>query len=223
MKKAIRELPWAAAGGSIAVGVGLLAMGVLIATAGRGEPLPRASTAAGATLATVERLAGGGPERCVYAAPGRELCRWEIEGRLVEPRGAEPAATRLVLVCELPAEGGQEPAAAGSCFIGTLAGDAWLPPVSAGPDVSERARQAATRALAAARDVTSLSRLVGDAPETCQTLWGGQLCRWGLRLERLASPDLALLTEGQGDKELRCLLPLAGGRADGSCAVLVVD
>ncbi|MDJ0849817.1 MAG: hypothetical protein QNK04_15715 [Myxococcota bacterium] len=224
MKNSIRALPWAAALASLAVGFGLLAMGVLIANAGRIDAVRVETIAPGASLASVERLAGGKAERCLYAGPGRELCRWEIEGRLVDPSGPQPIQDPetgpIILVCELPSDGSQ--AQQGTCFVGSRPFVSTLPPVSAASDAAERVRLAA-EALDAARDVTALSRLVGDAPDACRTRWGGQMCVWRLEAGMPGSARLAALADGEGQKELRCLLPLADPRPDGSCAVVSAD
>ncbi len=222
MKNSTRSLPWVAAAASLLVGFGLLAMGVLIANAGRIEPAPVQKIGTGATFESVERLAGGKAERCFYAGPGHELCRWELDGRLVEPTGAEPIEELetgpIILVCELPSQGNPM-VQDGVCFVGSRPFVPELPAVSAPADAAERIRLAA-EALEAARDLTTLSRLVGDAPETCETRWGGQVCAWRLRAGMPGTTTLAALGEGDGEQELRCLLPLAAPRATGTCAVV---
>jgi hypothetical protein len=65
---------------------------------------------------------------------------------------------------------------------------------------------------------------VGDAPEACQTVYAGQVCRWSLVPGSGAHTRLAALGDGEGDLELRCLLPLDPvQRLPRSCAVVGVE
>ena len=54
-------------------------------------------------IAAVTRVAGGPPERCFVAAPGRQVCRWHVEGRLLSGKSpTRPGGeSGLYLVCEL--------------------------------------------------------------------------------------------------------------------------
>lgn len=199
-----RRRPWAAAGGSLVVGVGLLAMGVLLARAAHGEPPAFTDLAQGATRTHVSDFAGSEPERCAHAGPGREVCTWRIEGSLVEPGGHHAAGDSVDLVCELPVHAAGD--GVGSCFVRGRRESAKpaLPPVGAAADdvVLERGR------LDAARTLFELSRLVGTAPAECLTRYNAQLCRWPLdRALRLSA-----LAESEGEPELRCWLPLDGRR-----------
>jgi len=197
-------------------------MGVLLAGASNSAPASLDSLREGATRDDVMRLAGTSPQRCVYSGPDRELCRWEIEGQLVTP-GSQAGAGRVVaLVCDLPTQASDTPS--GQCFARPAASsDGALPAVSSAGENTERARRAAA-ALAEARTVVDLSRLVGDAPDACHTRWGGQVCSWSLDAGDAGAQDLASLTQGVGAKQLRCLLPLdSAQRKPESCVVVEVE
>jgi hypothetical protein len=220
--KASAGLPLAAAGASIAVAVGLTLAGFLLVRDSRGEIADLVSVAQRARRAEIERFAGRGPDRCVHARPGRELCRWSLAGRVVTPSGSAAVEGPVNLVCELPTDAASP--APGSCFARGRAvaaeAEGGLPPVSAPADASERARHAAGL-LAEARNVGELSLLVGDVPDACHTVHGGQLCRWELRENSAARERLAALAPGEGALELRCLLPLEDvERPQHSCAVV---
>jgi hypothetical protein len=219
MSEASRGLPWAAAGGSIAVAIGMTVVGILMVGDGRSEPVDLAAVAAGAHRAELVRLAGGEPEGCVYAGPNRELCRWRIEGNVV---GAlDSPAGEVNLVCELPLTPDLE--GAGDCFVGPRSLEDELPPVGAPGDDGWPAPSGAS-ALAAARTVTDLSRLVGDGPDGCQTVYAGQLCRWRLATGSPGHARLGGIVPGLGDKELRCMLPLEGDdRPQHSCVVVEIN
>lgn len=221
MAKATGGLPVAAAGGSIAVAIGFVAVGVLMVSDSRGEIADMVAVAQRGHRAELVRFAGGAPDRCVYASPGRELCRWRLAGSVVRPSGTSVAGGPVNLVCELPSDVlSDQP---GSCFVrAQMASEEadGLPPVSAAADPVRRASLAAT-ILAEARTVTELSLIVGDAPDSCHTIFGAQLCRWKLDVGRAARDRLSALTPGDGPLELRCLLPLeAVERMNQSCAVV---
>lgn len=221
MHKASGGLPLAAAAGSIGVAIGLTLVGFLLVSDSRGDIADLVTVAQRARRAELVRFAGRGPDRCVYARPGRELCRWSLEGSVVTPSGAAPVAGPINLVCELPTDAASQ--APGSCFVRgrAVAADAEskLPPVSAASDPLQRARHSAG-ILAEARNVAELSLLVGDVPDGCHTVYGGQLCRWSLGEDSPARERLAALAAGEGALELRCLLPLEDvDRPQHSCAV----
>lgn len=211
----------AAAGGSLAVALGLVAAGILIVKDSHGEISDLVTVAMRAQRAELVRFAGGPPDRCVFASPGRELCRWRLEGRVVTPAGSEPLVGPQNLVCELPRDPSSEDA--GSCFVRGAAAapqDEALPPVSSPGDPRESARHAAM-ILAEARNVGELSLLVGDVPDGCHTVYRGQICTWSLAPGSAAYERLAALAQGEGALELRCVLPLeAVDRAGQSCAVV---
>jgi hypothetical protein len=220
--KASAGLPLAAAGASIAVGIGLTVVGFLLVSDSRGEIADLVAVAQRAQRAELERFAGRGPDRCVYARPGRELCRWSLAGNVVTPSGPSRVAGPVNLVCELPEDRASQ--AQGSCFVrgrnAVADAEGELPPVSAPSDPLQRARHAAGL-LAEAHNVAELSLLVGDVPDSCHTLYGGQLCRWSLEEGSGARERLAALAAGEGALELRCLLPLEDvERPQNSCVVV---
>jgi hypothetical protein len=207
----------------MAVAVGLTIVGFLMVSDSRSEIGDLVSVAQRAERAELVRFAGGEPDRCVYAGPERELCRWQIDGTVLVPSGSTPVKGPVMLVCELPAN--LASSESGSCFVrGREAlGDSELPPVSAPGTRVQQARHAAG-ILAESRTIGELSLLVGDAPETCQTVYAAQVCRWALPQGSGAHQRLAALAEGQGDLELRCLLPLEQAeRLAQSCAVVSVE
>ena len=125
-----------------------------------------------------------------------------------------------MLVCDLPANAASTES--GSCFVRGQEAfrDSGLPPVSSAGTRVQQARHAAG-ILAESRSIGELSLLVGDAPETCQTVYAAQVCRWALPQGSGAHRRLAALAEGEGDLELRCLLPLERAeRLAQSCAVI---
>jgi hypothetical protein len=98
---------WRTAG---AAGAATLALGC-----GGGEVSDGVPIEARATKAEISELAGDDPARCVFSAPGLELCSWRIEA-------GSPAWTSLAsasgggdlnLLCELPIDG--SPRAEDSC------------------------------------------------------------------------------------------------------------
>jgi len=222
--KATRSVPVAAAGSSLLVAVGLTVIGFLIVNDSRGEIADLVAVAQRAERAELVRFAGGQPDRCLYAGPGRELCRWEIAGTVVVPLGSAAIQGPLKLVCELPTGAARDQR--GSCFVrgeaAAFAG-APLPPVSSAATPEQQARHAAA-VLGEARTIAELSLLVGDAPESCHTVYAGQMCRWSLPEGSGGRERLAALAGDEGLFELRCLLPLeATGRPPESCAVVSVE
>jgi len=196
-----------------ALAAAFLLLGLALATAGIGAATQRArdlppvglgEDSASASLpsseAGVEQLAGGPADRCVYASPGRKLCRWQLDGRLVRPitRGGVGDGGRVRLLCELPT-GGEGP---GACQVHPI-GETALPAVAALGAVQDPYRALSTLA--------SLGQALGDVPERCTTLGFAQSCTWPL------AGDAG---SGSGEPVLRCLLPLDGSpRADDSCEV----
>lgn len=222
MKKATGGLPVAAAGGSIAVAVGFVAVGILMVGDSRGEIADLVAVAQRASRTELVRFAGGEPDRCIYASPGRELCRWRLDGNVVKPSGSSRVDGPVNLVCELPADTLSDER--GSCFVRAqnASEQAGLPAVSAAADPARRASHAAA-ILSEAHTVAELSLIVGDAPDACHTIFGGQLCRWSLGVGSGARQRLSALAPGEGPLELRCLLPLeAVARLYQSCAVVAL-
>jgi hypothetical protein len=182
----------------------------------------------------VERFAGGSPDRCVFSAPDREMCRWRIEGRVIRAGGTDESgvASGVNLLCELPID--PMSPATGFCNVHALEpgavaqlaqteGVASLPPVSAArpePLVTPFDPVAVAVALSEARTLRDLSKLLGDIPESCLTGAGVQTCRWhiseGSDGEMLfaSAPGMARAVE------LLCRLPLDGSaRLAESCLV----
>jgi hypothetical protein len=192
---------------SLALLLGLIALTAGIGTAREGAT-DTTSTTLPSTRPGIERLAGGPADRCVYASPGRVLCRWQVSGRLVRPitRGGVGDGNRVRIVCELPTRG----EASGACQAHP-AGEARLPSVAAANSPQDPFVAYAT--------IGALSHALGDVPAHCTTLGGVQDCSWSLPSDGAESEDL---DETQG--MLRCLLPLDGSpRADGSCEVVAPE
>jgi hypothetical protein len=172
-----------------------------------------------ASHAELDALAGHGPDRCVHARAGRQVCRWQLAGQLF--RRDQPAATgALNLVCDLPKN---RAAGSGPCVAleapadGALQAPAVLPQVSAAPPKIEHALAALTEAS----DMLALSQLAGDVPAVCRARMDFQECRWNLREGTSGHRLLASLVGKKGPIALDCLLPLDGGpRTEHSCRVV---
>ena len=189
-----------------------------------------------ATRSNLVRFTGGQPDRCVYSAPDRELCRWRIEGRLIRRGHADQRAVPggVNLLCDVPIRAASE--AEGACVVLALEPDAVpslteadrdkLPPVSAArpaPSPSVSPMQAA-RQLAEARTVRDLSHLVGDVPEDCLTGRGAQTCHWRIAAGEAGYGIFAAVAGAGGTVELRCRLPIDGSdRPAESCLVTASD
>ena len=158
----------------------------------------------------VERLMGKPAEHCVFARPDYQLCRWQVEGRLVRPiaRGGVGDGDSVRVVCELPMRGD----AAGVCYAHPE-GESRLPAVAAASLPGDPFASLAT--------IGALSHALGDIPESCSTRGGAQLCAWPIPPGTLGVEEPASDTE---DMQLRCLLPLDGSpRAVDSCEVVTPD
>ncbi len=171
--------------------------------------------------AAVAMVAGGPPERCIFAGPDRKLCRWHVAGRLLS--GSHPSrpdsSAGVYLLCELERGSGTTP----SCEAHAVDAATALPPVSAANGIDrERERLAgARRALSQAQTVTDLSQLAGDLPERCQTGFDAQTCTWRLEPGTRAHETLSALGETSETAALRCRLPLDGEpRNIDSCSVM---
>jgi len=99
-------------------------------------------------------------------------------------------------------------------------GDAGLPEVGAAPGGDPRSREA-RRVLSTARDLLSLSLLVGDAPEGCATVSPHeQLCYWQSSNQARGHEILAEIADDDGRLRMACELPLDGSpRAAETCTV----
>jgi hypothetical protein len=178
-----------------------------------------------ATKAEIAEIAGGEAARCVFSAPGLELCSWRIDSGEAERVGLADAAGAqgdLNLVCELPLDG--SPRADGSCrahprTAQAAAGASGLPPVGAAG--STASRREAERRLGEALTVRELSHLIGDAPDRCKTSLAAQTCEWSVAEDAAAYGLLAALVDDAGSGSalhLRCSVPLDGSaRAADSC------
>src|SRR5262245_14897709 len=158
------------------------AAAALVFGCGAAEPAGEASLDGRATKSEISQLAGAEPVRCVFSAPGLELCSWRVD--MGDPAWASLAsgdgAGDLNLVCELPIDG--KPRSPDSCGahprLEHAAAEASLPPVGAAGAL-ERRREA-ERELGGALTLRDLSHLVGDAPDRCKTGLGTQTCEWSL-------------------------------------------
>ena len=55
-------------------------------------------------MEAAEELAGGVAERCVFGAPGVQICSWPLEGRLIGERSDGETPFALNLICEVAIE-----------------------------------------------------------------------------------------------------------------------
>lgn len=167
----------------------------------------------------VASAASGKPERCVFSAPGMQLCTWDYEG---DPArlGLSEVALDPRIVCELPIAGGDDER------VCAAHGGQALPAVSA-PGAPEAASASgfgdmrhALGELADAQTLAALSHLIGDVPATCRTGLGIQTCSWSISDRLEGYPLIAALVEVEQNAELSCVLPLDGSpRAANSCEV----
>jgi len=214
-----------------------LKVAVALASAGAGllvflaNAAPTASDAADllASESELTKLTGAEPARCVYAGPDRKLCGWSISGRLLRANGtdAEALAERVELICELPVtpalaeNDGRGPCRTHAVGLRSDEKRTELPHVSATGGPAER--EAVWRRLSAARNVTALSHLIGDVPDSCRVrlLSGQQRCEWKLPEDHRL---LAALAPEEGRGVLHCSLPLDGSdREPTSCGVVRLD
>lgn len=206
------------------LGVGAGIALVLAAAAPGGEVSLEEPPLAGLTRDLVVAFTGDQPERCVFAAPGRELCTWQLPGRLFGPSEDSVANGGVNLICELPIGISADLIeSSGACRAhprSMPAGD--LPAVGAAPPPDH---SPPTLGLGEARTATSISHLLGDGPKRCRTRRDDQICDWELMRAEVGYAALAPLARpGQGPVRLRCLLPLDGSaRRTSSCDVRRLD
>ena len=221
---------WAAPGLRAVVQVGLVA--AFAAACGGGD---RAGGVAALDESTTKvelaAFAGDEPLRCVFSAPGLELCAWQIrsgDDAWTALAADAEAAGDLNLLCELPLDG--SPRAEGSCRVHSRSVHATsdaegLPPVGAAGSLENR--REAERRLGEALTVLALSHLVGDAPERCKTGASVQTCEWSLAEGAAGYGLLASLVDDAGSGStvrLRCVLPLDGAaRRTDSCEAAWAD
>ena len=110
-----------------------------VVAAGGAEP---AALQASASRSDLVRFAGRQPDRCVYSAPNRELCRWKIEGRLIRPGHANLRSVlgSVNLLCDVPI--GPRSEAEGACVILALEPGAVLSPTHTAAPAITTARTA---------------------------------------------------------------------------------
>ena len=182
------------------------------------------------TKVAISEFVGGDAERCVFSAPGLELCTWLVEeGDDAWPALADASVSEgnLNLLCELPLDG--SPRAEGSCHAharaAQTAGPGSLPPVGAAGSLEKR-REAEKR-LGEALTILEISRLIGDAPESCRTGQDVQTCEWNAAEGSAGYALLAALVDDAGSGSavrLRCVVPLDGAaRATDSCGAAWAD
>ncbi len=173
-----------------------------------------------ATRAQLEAVAGPA-DRCLHSAPGREVCRFSVAGRLVRPDETRLRSGVMHLICDLPKHGGGSGVCRPESRVARAADT--LPPVSAEPPGGPDAPTAAPGWLRDATDVASLSRRLGDVPEACRARFDLQECRWSVPTGTAAHAQLAPLAQTSGDVQLDCLLPLDGSpRAADACRVIAL-
>ena len=217
---------WAGPG----LGAGLVF--ALAVACGGGEQVGSAAALDGRTTKIeVAEFAGGEAARCVFSAPGLELCTWSIAtGNDAWSALAEDPETEgeLVLLCEFPLDG--SPRAEGSCLahpraVQEASDEAGLPAVGAAGSLENR-REAELK-LGEALSVLALSHLVGDAPESCKTGANVQTCEWSVAEGAAGYGLLASLVDDAGSGStvrLRCVLPLDGDvRGTDSCEAAWTD
>ena len=183
------------------------------------------------TKVEVAGFAGGEAARCVFSAPGLELCTWSVateNDAWSALAGDAETEGDLILVCEFPVDG--SPRAEGSCRAHPRAAQAasdagGLPPVGAAGSLENR--RDAERKLGEALTVRALRHLVGDAPERCKTGAIAQTCEWSLAEGAAGYGLLASLVDDAGSGStvrLRCVLPLDGAaRSTDSCEAAWTD
>lgn len=205
--------------------------GAVLVACGGGEPQGAARLDSLTTKSEIADFAGGEAARCVFSAPGLELCSWRLgagDAAWAALADAEGTDGDLNLVCELPLD--ESPRADGSCRAHARSGQATasasgLPPVSAAGSLESR-REAEQR-LGEALTVREISHLIGDAPERCKTNLEAQTCEWSVAEDAAGYGLLAALVDDAGSGlmvRLRCVVPLDGSaRAADSCGATWAD
>jgi len=220
---------WAAPGFRASLGACFAA--AALACGGADRSGDGAALDARTTKLEVAEFAGSEPVRCVFSAPGLELCSWQIPSDAdawAALAGEAELVGDLNLLCELPLDGSAR--AADSCRAHArsvhAASDAeGLPAVGAAGSLENR--REAERRLGEALTVRALSHLVGDAPERCKTGSSVQTCEWSLAEGAAGYGLLASLVDDAGSGStvrLRCVLPLDGAaRSTDSCEAAWTD
>ena len=183
-----------------------------------------------AVLTDLVQFAGGEPERCVFAGPDRQICRWEMEGRLLTGDSSQnsskdshrdsnnaSSSNRVHLICETRIGEAAPGADDGACSVYPVLAEE----IRSADATGTTARRDTAQRLVEARTVTELSDLVGDIPDDCATGTGTQLCQWRLDESTIGRLQLQQLAETVAPVHLRCELPLDGEpRAVGSCGMV---
>ena len=212
-------------------GLGAGLVGAVAVACGGGERTGGATALdARTTKVEVAGFAGGEAARCVFSAPGLELCTWGIatqnDAWSALAANAETEGD-LILLCEFPLDG--SPRAEGSCrahpAVQAASDAGGLPPVGAAGSLENR--REAERKFGEALTVRALSHLVGDAPVRCKTGSTVQTCEWSLAEGAAGYGLLASLVDDAGSGStvrLRCVLPLDGAaRSTDSCEAAWTD
>lgn len=159
----------------------------------------------------LSRWIGRRAERCFFSRPGFEMCVWVVGSRL--PGWAALSASvgtdnRVHVLCELLVS--RAPRNPDSCEV-----------VALGRREIRVHPAHARAALARARTVTALSRLVGDAPRQCWRVSEPmRRCRWRASNRVPGYPMLSALAHTDRQVDLDCWIPIGGSdRAPGSCSV----
>ncbi len=182
------------------------------------------------------RFSGRHPSICVMSSGTTELCQWRLGNRYA---GWAPLAAALDtgdqvnLICELPREGG--PRAAGSCSahprrsnrgrfpIPTPSSARNSRPEERPSEARERYKRLTNQALAQARTLPELARLIGALPNECSPQSSeSQVCVWRATATTYGHGTLAMSIGASKSKRvrLRCQLPTDGShRAPDSCSV----
>jgi hypothetical protein len=207
------------------LGAGVAVGAVLLAGWGDRESSAASGLAASATKADLVAFTGAAPARCVFSAPGFELCGWAHRSDPAE-LGLPDSARDVVLVCELPLANGER--AEDSCAAHAAS---QLPPVSAaaqesGEDAAlrEALHWRAEQLLARAGTVKALSHLIGDVPDSCRTGLASQTCEWTVSERKEGYGVIAAVAHAEGPIRLRCAVSLDGSdRAERSCTASSQD
>jgi hypothetical protein len=193
--------------------------------------------AAQRTRVELDAFLGRPAARCIASSAGLELCEWQLGNRDAAWRPLARSIdtdSRINVLCEIPADGAAR--APGSCWLYPRRSDhgPWTipnlqPTKSSGGSVADRraARERLVRraeaALAQARTLLEISRLIGAAPDACVPAEpGARTCLWRATSRTWGHGMLAATIEAPRRKKLRleCRLPADGGpRGADSCKV----
>jgi hypothetical protein len=182
------------------------------------------------TRLDLENFLRRAPDSCNPTGSDAELCEWRLgprDYRWPQIAGALDTESRVAVFCELPLDGSER--APSACDAAPLAvedldlkRDANAAATSSRREASgDPERLAARRRLDDARDLLSLTRLVGHGPDTC-IRWRGdhQRCLWRVSHRSRGYEIIATSIDSEARVRLVCRLPLDGSaRAINSCVV----